>query len=245
MGAEIGLVLRERLVDLRARCPFDVADVGEPFGAQQRLGDVLRSAADARVLFQPHGPGFEWSLFGECCWRGDEARGAGQRKHGQKLPPRLGDPHWRASLTLTFPSSARLGHPEHPIVAEAPVFVAQIPSVCPKVEFRRNSQILDWVRVAGAPFTIGGSPVFRRKVWGSLARRRGPVYGCCSGGSDGTTAVEPNLSVRGQGWEGPESAQPRRSRAFRQRSLTIRFADLRQRALPTRAFEFTTPWQVA
>src|SRR5215469_7605467 len=55
MGTEIGLLLRQRLVDLRARPPFDVADVGEPFGTQQRLGDVLRSAADARVLFQPHG----------------------------------------------------------------------------------------------------------------------------------------------------------------------------------------------
>ena len=50
VGAEIGLVLRQRLVDLLARPPFDVADFAEPFSSQQRLGDILRSAADARHL---------------------------------------------------------------------------------------------------------------------------------------------------------------------------------------------------
>src|SRR5215831_19712735 len=34
MGTEIGVVLCERRVDLLARFPFDMADVGEPFGAQ-------------------------------------------------------------------------------------------------------------------------------------------------------------------------------------------------------------------
>ena len=46
------------------RCPFDMADVGKPFGSQQRLGDISRSAANAGVLFEPHGRGFQGLLRG-------------------------------------------------------------------------------------------------------------------------------------------------------------------------------------
>jgi len=48
---------------------------------------------------------------------------------------------------------------EHPIFAEAPIFVAQILSRVPKVD---SAEIR--VRVAGRRFTIGGSPVCRRMV---------------------------------------------------------------------------------
>ena len=34
------------------RCPFDMADVGKPFGSQQRLGDISRSAANAGGPFR-------------------------------------------------------------------------------------------------------------------------------------------------------------------------------------------------
>src|SRR6516165_865690 len=48
---------------------------------------------------------------------------------------------------------------EHPIFAEAPIFVAQIPSSVPKVD-----SVEIRVRVAERRFTIGGSPVSRRMV---------------------------------------------------------------------------------
>ena len=57
------------------RCPFDMADVGKPFGSQQRLGDISRSAANAGVLFEPHGRGFQGLL-----------RGRRRRLAGWRLP---------------------------------------------------------------------------------------------------------------------------------------------------------------
>lgn len=62
MRTEIGVIVRERFVELRARFAFDITDVGEPFGSQQSLGDILRSAADTRRFQQPHGRGFEGPL---------------------------------------------------------------------------------------------------------------------------------------------------------------------------------------
>ena len=75
------------------------------------------------------------------------------------------------SASLTFTPSIhvlRLGpawSSEHPIFAEASIFVAQIPLGVPKVDSAANSQILDWVRVATRRFTTSGTSV----SWGSLA----------------------------------------------------------------------------
>jgi hypothetical protein len=52
-----------------------MADVGQPFGSQQRLGDISRSAANAGVLFEPHGRGFQGLL-----------RGRRRRLAGWRLP---------------------------------------------------------------------------------------------------------------------------------------------------------------
>ena len=79
---------------------------------------------------------------------------------------------------------------EYPIFAEVPIFVAQIPQGLPKVDSAEKLQILDWARVAGLRFTIGGSsPCIPAYGEVRSPRRREPAHGCCSGGSDGTTAL--------------------------------------------------------
>ena len=92
MSTEIGVVLRQRLIELVARVPFDMADVAEPFGAQQRLGDVLRRPADAGRLQQSHGRGFG-GWFGRERLAPDaepaKAGRAGERGIGQKLAASL------------------------------------------------------------------------------------------------------------------------------------------------------------
>jgi hypothetical protein len=77
MSTEIGVILRERLVDLHARFSFYVTDVGKPMGSQQRLGDVLRRPANARHLYEPHGRGFK-RLLRRRVPSADEAGGTGQ-----------------------------------------------------------------------------------------------------------------------------------------------------------------------
>jgi len=64
MRIEIRPALDDRVIDLRARGDFGVADVGKAFRTQQLLGDVLRSAAYRRLVQQPHGRRFERALGG-------------------------------------------------------------------------------------------------------------------------------------------------------------------------------------
>ena len=64
-----------------------VADIGEPLGLQQLLGDVLGNIADAGDLYKSHCRSFEGSLCGTRCRHVAEAGVSGQRECGQKLPP--------------------------------------------------------------------------------------------------------------------------------------------------------------
>src|SRR6516165_4357300 len=50
MRIEIGPTMHDRVIDLGARRDFRIADIGEAFRAQQLLGNVLRGAADRRLV---------------------------------------------------------------------------------------------------------------------------------------------------------------------------------------------------
>ena len=83
--AEIDLAARRSsaaFVD--ARLHAHIADIGEAFGAQQLLGDVLRREADAGSLGDPDRGRFRRPLVGERC-RGRQARrGAGHGRLARK-----------------------------------------------------------------------------------------------------------------------------------------------------------------
>src|SRR5205807_3333635 len=68
---------------------IDVANVSEPLLAQQFLGDVLRRVADARVLGEPDGGGFEGAFRGARGRRPDEADAGGRGNAADHLPPGL------------------------------------------------------------------------------------------------------------------------------------------------------------
>jgi hypothetical protein len=53
-----------------------IADIGEPLGLQQLLGDVLGRIADPGDLYKAHRCGFKRSLCGARCRRAGEARGS-------------------------------------------------------------------------------------------------------------------------------------------------------------------------
>jgi hypothetical protein len=76
---EIGSAARDRLNRGSARGDrTDIADIGEPLGLQQLLGDVLGRVADPRDLYKAHRCGFKRPLRGDRRCRAGEARGSSQ-----------------------------------------------------------------------------------------------------------------------------------------------------------------------
>ena len=87
------------LCDCAIGAATDVADIGEPFRAQQILGDVRRREADVRV-WRPAGA---WSSPAAprrraMCRAPKDARGAGRGQGGEKIAARLHDMHAKSPL---------------------------------------------------------------------------------------------------------------------------------------------------